>query len=222
MYLQIPDIGDKLVLSESWDFHLYYEYRNESLLEAILGKKVNVWVRKTKMIDCSLPKGTVLVVDRVYIRKGLKDFSSLSFRIDSCLCSSVEKKRFWAKLSEVNMMQVENVKVKKFVPSLDFFWLERKNDYYSDHDFRKRNEPKIFEHEVSIYSRNGKDHNEEFKVIQHITLSDRDSGSTGRHIEKVEYIVKSLKGKILFSTNSITTLKSKTKELHIEKYNSIE
>lgn len=47
----------------------------------------------------SLPKDTVLIVDRIYIRKGNSDYSSVSFKIKGT------KKRFWAKLEDVNMIE---------------------------------------------------------------------------------------------------------------------
>lgn len=69
----------------------------------------------------TLPKGTVLKVDRVYIRKGASDFSSLTFYvIDTPLFSKNTKsagaggkkslkKRFFASLADVNKMTVTNL-----------------------------------------------------------------------------------------------------------------
>jgi hypothetical protein len=37
--VQIPSVGDLLVLDEDWTFRLFHEYRNETLLAA-LGKKL--------------------------------------------------------------------------------------------------------------------------------------------------------------------------------------
>lgn len=61
-----------------------------------------------------LPNGTVLRVDRIYVRKGSKDFSSLSFYIEEspriALNPGVKtgfkkgRLRFWARLDEVNQM----------------------------------------------------------------------------------------------------------------------
>lgn len=68
--------------------------------------------------DCynivTLPMGTILTVDRIYVRKGSSDFSSISFNVDK---KSIEKNfsdfatrvagskgrcRFWAKLKDCN------------------------------------------------------------------------------------------------------------------------
>lgn len=50
----------------------------------------------------TFPKGTELVVDRIYIRQGAAAFSSVTFKL------KVGKRiaRFFAKLSEVNQMEV--------------------------------------------------------------------------------------------------------------------
>ncbi len=52
-------------------------------------------------IPVSLPAGTVLMVDRIYIRQGREDWSSVTFK--------VPKGRFWAKLDEVNNMEFEKI-----------------------------------------------------------------------------------------------------------------
>jgi len=50
-----------------------------------------------------LPAGTTLHVDRIYIRKGLNEYSSITFRVDKF----PEKKnhRFWAKLSDTRNIE---------------------------------------------------------------------------------------------------------------------
>jgi len=111
MKLQIPDIGDKLTLQTTWSFTLHCERRNVDLWYMFTNEAFN-WQGTNKTTKVSLPKNTVLIVDRVYIRKGLKDFSSLSFRIESCPLKFLDpnkklnKKRFWAKLVDVNTMSV--------------------------------------------------------------------------------------------------------------------
>ena len=110
--LFIPDIGTNLVLTKNWKFPVHREYRNEKFL-AYLGQPLygrasfssneyeNTSVRNTlKTTEAILPKGTVLKVDRVYIRKGAKDFSSVTFY--ATIPSLKKKYRFWAKLKDVN------------------------------------------------------------------------------------------------------------------------
>lgn len=66
---------------------------------------------------CTLPKGITLTVDRIYIRNGAKDFSSISFRLnidpkkplkfvgtDIVIPKGI---RFWAKLDECNNIEFD-------------------------------------------------------------------------------------------------------------------
>lgn len=106
MKLYIPEIGDQFVLSSDWNFTLYCEYRNESLM------KKNGWEFKWGNTagdkkPLVMPKGTALKVDRIYIRKGNSDYSSLTFFIGS---GDWKGCRFWAKLSDVNNIEFDETK----------------------------------------------------------------------------------------------------------------
>lgn len=65
------------------------------------------WNRKITEINgldtvpITIPQGYTLIVDRIYIRKGAKEYSSLSFRCNDYGKSS----RFWAKLNECNNIE---------------------------------------------------------------------------------------------------------------------
>ena len=101
MKLFVPACGFRILLEKPWTFDLYYEYRNKTLLAA---KGVNLtnfwnecyeptanpreWPRKLKRLSVTLEQGTLLEVDRVYVRSNSKsaktkdeDYDSLSFRI---------------------------------------------------------------------------------------------------------------------------------------------
>lgn len=65
---------------------------------------------------CDLPTDTVLSIDRIYIRKGSSDFSSVTFFLKSTshpLFDRRQKKlgkkplRFWARLEDVNCIEFE-------------------------------------------------------------------------------------------------------------------
>ena len=114
--LFIPRFGTLLELSEAWTFQLHYEGRNQALVEA-LGFTFEYSYRNNVSPPpetVSLPAGTVLKVDRVYIRRDFdgkaSDYDSLTFQIVSCpaekkLCkngSFGRKTRFWAKLEDCN------------------------------------------------------------------------------------------------------------------------
>jgi hypothetical protein len=62
-------------------------------------------------IAVTLPAGTELAVDRIYIRKGASDFSSLSFNLvatpDPRISAARGRKRFWAKLADCNRIVME-------------------------------------------------------------------------------------------------------------------
>jgi hypothetical protein len=70
-----------------------------------------------KSVDVFLPKGTVLAVDRIYIRKGVSDYSSISFWAKGLGECEIKKRwssktkwksqRFWAKLSDCNKIEFD-------------------------------------------------------------------------------------------------------------------
>lgn len=102
--LFIPDVGTVIKLTKDWTFSLRHEYRNSSLLKAAGLSLNNSEYGADKLTPFSIPKGTELVVDRVYIRRGLREFSSITFHVKSSPLKELNKKgiRFWAKLNDVN------------------------------------------------------------------------------------------------------------------------
>lgn len=140
--LLIPEIGTILRLENDWTFDLHSERRNTGLINLIgetfksdwdweqMGKKVpGPW-------KVTIRKGSLLTMDRLYVRKGAEKFSSLSFilRADGEPTISFDGKdfsckgkknfqhfgitgvlRFWAKLADVNTLIVsameETIKV---------------------------------------------------------------------------------------------------------------
>lgn len=121
MRLFIPEIGIDLKLLEDWTFPLYYEHRNAKLFQAlgvpplpqdgfgITGWEYQDHSRDEKSETVTLPKGTILKVDRVYIRKSsiyggdASKYSSVSFWAK--LKGHKKKARFWAKLPDVNRVE---------------------------------------------------------------------------------------------------------------------
>jgi hypothetical protein len=124
MRLFIPTIGTKITLFEPWDFRLFLEYRNKKVWEIVTNTNLRPYEEYASMsgrnrkIQVHLPKDTVLVVDRIYIRQKASDYDSVSFRISSCPIKKLEKKRFWAKLDDVNQMEIE-VPVEDWIKSHD-------------------------------------------------------------------------------------------------------
>lgn len=131
MKFYVPEIGDKLKLTKDWSFDLHAEDRNATLglLEGYTvkfdwGKSPtnHIWIsnngNKSFSIPITLPAGTILKVDRIYIRKGLKEFSSITFLAPTLGSvqttnrwskTSVKRGiRFWVKLSDANNIEFEN------------------------------------------------------------------------------------------------------------------
>ena len=103
MELFIPDIGTILKLEQDWQFTLYPEYRNN------LFDKLDLKI-ETQVVE--IPKGTLVKVDRIYIKKGSSQFSSITFSIPT-VRSKADKLnyphnvqlgggKFWVKLHECN------------------------------------------------------------------------------------------------------------------------
>ncbi|MDB4278274.1 hypothetical protein N9917_01590 [Deltaproteobacteria bacterium] len=129
MRLLIPSIGTVLMLTEDWTFDLYAESRNQKFAnqplldlgftsyspwewkrDATTGQQERVPIPP---VPVTLPKGTQLKVSRIYIRNGGKDmksFDSVTFYCNSNIKGkkgkTVIKGRFWAKLLDVNSMDV--------------------------------------------------------------------------------------------------------------------
>lgn len=113
----VPDIGTIVKLARDWKFRLYREHRNDQMLK-LLGL-ATTW-DDVPPRDVTIEPGAEIIVDRVYIRKGVGDYSSLTFFLRPgarvCLldkngmCIQAEKTtkniRFWAKLKDVNSMYV--------------------------------------------------------------------------------------------------------------------
>lgn len=130
MQLFIPDIGTLVKLEQDWQFTLYDEYRNVSLFNALSKKREN------QVIE--LPKGLVLKIDRIYIKKGLSQYSSITFRIPKPKNKREEEEMplnkiysgvmFWTKLHEINGTEfsivLKNEETKKLFEKF-YFDMER-------------------------------------------------------------------------------------------------
>ena len=131
MKLYIPEIGDVITLSEDWSFTLYsesrnlelwlittgesrekyYEIENEHWKQWRLSNPNTRWAQCARNVPYMFPKGTQLKIDRIYIRKGAEEFSSLSF----FTTINNKKVRFWAKLTDVNKIEFDpnNIQLKE-------------------------------------------------------------------------------------------------------------
>jgi len=115
----IPEIGTVVKLTKDWTFRLHYESRNADLLE-VFGKSFS-WRgldyddHGKKVGDVTLKAGAELSVNRIYIRQGAGEYSSITFYLSPKSVIVIGKNeivskgkvRFWAKLSDVNKMEVQ-------------------------------------------------------------------------------------------------------------------
>ena len=82
-----------------------YEVRQENRRNEI---SPQFKIIKDSGTEVTLKVGQVLSVDRVYIRRGASDFSSITFNYLGTPKGS-GRVRFWAKLADVNMIEFEEV-----------------------------------------------------------------------------------------------------------------
>lgn len=112
MRMYIPQIGDVIQLTEDWEFNLHHENRNKDLLVEFFNfdkVKYIPYIENNKFNSFKLLKNTILTIDRIYIRKGNDDFSSLTF---NAIFPNGFKGRFWAKLEDVNNIEFDIMKIK--------------------------------------------------------------------------------------------------------------
>lgn len=93
-----------------WGRHNYWRNYGMNYAEALAFYQKNRHLLENKpkygtTTEITLPKGTILEVDRVYIRQGNARCSSVTFKIRQ----NKKVLRFWAKLEEVNQIHCQIV-----------------------------------------------------------------------------------------------------------------
>lgn len=107
----VAPLGTQLRLTQDWTFTLKHEGRNSALHKA-LNTPEREWDMATRRYTTpdpiiTLPAGTVLKLDRIYVRKGVGDYDSLTFYLNPKAPKGVTKGRFFAALSDCNNMEYE-------------------------------------------------------------------------------------------------------------------
>jgi hypothetical protein len=119
MKLFIPELGTSLELSEPWTFKSYQERRNDRFRVFIgLQERASTWNWRDPVpepVNVTIPTGAVLIIDRIYIRAGSEDYSSITFRMQMTKelhesIGNLEDKmpkslRFWVKLEDANTIE---------------------------------------------------------------------------------------------------------------------
>jgi hypothetical protein len=135
--LFIPPLGTEFTLKEDWTFRLHREHRNAPLI-GHLGVKfpeADFYERQKQSAEVTLPAGSTLKIDRIFIRKGAGDFDSVTFYLKGATLPSEKVTRtgrrffgagdgdpftytvtkpkravrFWAKLEDANKIVFEDV-----------------------------------------------------------------------------------------------------------------
>jgi len=120
MKLFIPACGDRIKLVSPWTFALFLEHRNtkfadhRSLLKDNEKGQYNVYSGERyrspiAIRACTLKAGSILEIDRVYIRQFSKSAEAADSDFDSITFKVIGEKhgRFWAKLADVNEIECE-------------------------------------------------------------------------------------------------------------------
>ena len=133
--MMIPTIGTRLTLLSPWTFRLYSESRNKILgkkVKADWALDDPAWYKsfeETKHCNSNaeihtvprnpsgrwtlrhhlvtLPVGTELVVDRIYIRRGKEEYDSITFRLLTWPGTKIKKGRFWVRLADANVLHCD-------------------------------------------------------------------------------------------------------------------
>ena len=121
------DFGSRSIFGTRWSYddrqkaYKQAEEQSESYqayLKAYIDWNKRAKAIAIKEIPITLPAGTVLAVDRIYIRKGSSDYSSITFYAKGLGESEITNRwsgrttkwkaqRFWAKLSDCNQIEFE-------------------------------------------------------------------------------------------------------------------
>ncbi len=139
MKLCIPSIGDELRLTEDWTFPCFTERRNIDFIKKmrpdVIPEDASRYTHNdTQSVAITVPKGSLLSVQRIYIRSGKKEWDSITFALrevpralppepEPATAGKGRKKkptapkkttkkatgRFWAKLRDVNEIECEPV-----------------------------------------------------------------------------------------------------------------
>jgi hypothetical protein len=111
MNLYIPKLKTKIELIKDWNFTLHKEYRNDTFYKRI--NNVDDWQAYHALPDTTnvtLKEGSILSVERVYIRSGQSNYDSVTFvLLDSpqreLVTQPKAKPRFWVKLDDANNVE---------------------------------------------------------------------------------------------------------------------
>lgn len=107
MKLFVPVVGSELKLLNETTVALKNAKQNSRFIDKLTGVATPL---PGKNVNLILPKGTLLTVDRVYVRQGAgADFNSLTFKVGANPEAGIPKGRFFLSVDVVNTLDVEVV-----------------------------------------------------------------------------------------------------------------
>jgi hypothetical protein len=149
--LHIPEIGDRFTLTKDWTFTVYMESRNDKLTQRLKCYKhmrdsrgywkdpdeaaqffdvepgrrfLSVYSGHALKEKFTIVAGTEIKIDRIYIRKGAKNYSSVT--VYATLppvkpaprgrVAKPEKVRFWVKLADFNQIEADLIELPRVHP----------------------------------------------------------------------------------------------------------
>lgn len=101
----VAPLGTVLRLTKDWTFTLKHEHRNAALHKAFKTPPRD-WGSKEPDPVVTLPAGSVLKLDRIYVRKGVSDYDSLTFYLKAAHKGDMYG-RFFVSLTDCNNMEYE-------------------------------------------------------------------------------------------------------------------
>ncbi len=108
MKFVLPRIGvDQIRITQDWSIRVEPEERNKSLF-TLNGFECNGYGVRHPAFDMAIKAGTLMTVDRYYIRKGGARFDSITFVIHEMDGVKLKKKlRFWVNLDIAQTLEFE-------------------------------------------------------------------------------------------------------------------
>ena len=109
----IPALNTKLQVTKDWDISLFCDQRNRTLWDLASGMtemaRIPLIHRKGQMAVVRIPEGSILTVDRVYIRKDQEGYNSVTLRGWVEVRGTTHRVRFWVMLADFNKLEAEVV-----------------------------------------------------------------------------------------------------------------
>lgn len=108
---QDPDLAETLTTRRAEAHERWARAREARTATADEIRALGEAMHAARNTQVTLPAGSELSIDRIYIRRGVSEYSSITFNLTRTTHAAFQgkgkgRKRFWAKLAEVNQMEI--------------------------------------------------------------------------------------------------------------------